>query len=639
MSSRGFNTVRDWLLAPFVLMHWVVSCLWELRFGAKWILMAIRTVMFGCVIVGACVKHRFQFWRLAQGDAPRSFNEVSFSTRCDGALADVMIPVDAVRRKTTDDNDGPAPTRRKFPVLILLTGGAWLIGKRVWMRPLAMHFADAGFITFVPDYRQFPAGTFADMVDDALDAITWVFEEIGKPGSPLEFGDVDEVILLGQSAGAHIGSLALLALARLRREQLGLVAHGISASNRPYLRSATKGVPVAFVGVSGIFDLVAVAPELHERGLHCHIMQGMCGGRPLAAFCAATNARIAAQDTRTRLAADEDAAAARAIESDGEGDGSGKVDCSASSSAEGGDRVTPVLRRRPSATAHSGARSPAKSPQHSGSRSRATTTGTSSSAVAGTDRTDATEPVTHFLPRTNLFLHGDLDLSAPVRQARDMSAIFNDAAARHTEELVGDDVFWHKAVDCSGYGDRADAARREPFYVVLPKMRTSSPVGRQERLSKNNNGSSSTAFNDSDATSDCDCFEGNRAFFMSHYHGTHTSLIVEDLFRAGTNPPLVVAVVALHHALQEQAARQRGIGDDRDDTIAGVADRCVHGGPTDSASGSEKTVPRRVAPPAASLIEAFAQHYDDVVQSPLRNPERATLWNWQLALASFITPF
>jgi len=57
-----------------------------------------------------------------------------------------------------------------------------------------------GIITILPDYRNFPQGTIFDMVDDVDASLTWTFKNIEQYG-----GDRDQLYLMGQSAGAHLG--------------------------------------------------------------------------------------------------------------------------------------------------------------------------------------------------------------------------------------------------------------------------------------------------------------------------------------------------------------------------------------------------------------------------------------------------
>ena len=99
---------------------------------------------------------------------------------------------------------GTAPSP-KFKILIMVSGGAWIIGCYLWSALLARFFAAAGYVVFVPDYRNFPQTNMGGMVDDVGDAIAWVLRNAEKYN-----GNTKDVTLMGHSAGAHLTMLTLL---------------------------------------------------------------------------------------------------------------------------------------------------------------------------------------------------------------------------------------------------------------------------------------------------------------------------------------------------------------------------------------------------------------------------------------------
>ena len=116
------------------------------------------------------------------------------------------------------------------------------------------------------DYRNFPQVTIPKMVDDIDDAMMWVFENIARFG-----GDVDNIHLVGQSAGAHLTAMLLLRKAAATTQRRGPHAD---------VPTATACVPdshlserdcrrlKSWVGISGPYDLARLLPTLHRRGLH-----------------------------------------------------------------------------------------------------------------------------------------------------------------------------------------------------------------------------------------------------------------------------------------------------------------------------------------------------------------------------------
>ncbi|MED6221898.1 hypothetical protein PIB30_059205, partial [Stylosanthes scabra] len=99
----------------------------------------------------------------------------------------------------------PADIDKPKPVLIFVTGGAWIIGYKAWGSLLGLQLAERDIIVACIDYRNFPQGTISDMVNDASQGISFVINNIANYG-----GDPNRIYLMGQSAGAHISSCALL---------------------------------------------------------------------------------------------------------------------------------------------------------------------------------------------------------------------------------------------------------------------------------------------------------------------------------------------------------------------------------------------------------------------------------------------
>uniref|UniRef100_A0A2N9J049 protein-S-isoprenylcysteine alpha-carbonyl methylesterase n=1 Tax=Fagus sylvatica TaxID=28930 RepID=A0A2N9J049_FAGSY len=99
----------------------------------------------------------------------------------------------------------PANSDEPKPVVIFVTGGAWIIGYKAWGSLLGLQLAERDIIVACVDYRNFPQGTISDMVKDASQGISFVCNHIAEYG-----GDPNRIYLMGQSAGAHISACALL---------------------------------------------------------------------------------------------------------------------------------------------------------------------------------------------------------------------------------------------------------------------------------------------------------------------------------------------------------------------------------------------------------------------------------------------
>jgi len=152
---------------------------------------------------------------------------------------DIYLPTEAGRR-LHGKPDSP------MPVVVSVMGGAWVIGHRLWNVQLANRLADAGVIVVAVDYRNFPSATLPEMLDDIDQAMNWIFTHIAEYG-----GDAENVVLLGQSAGAHLSSMLLL------REWSDLEAPAWSVSDLK-----------AFVGISGVYDLVSQSEYMDSIGVY-----------------------------------------------------------------------------------------------------------------------------------------------------------------------------------------------------------------------------------------------------------------------------------------------------------------------------------------------------------------------------------
>ncbi|VVB14662.1 unnamed protein product [Arabis nemorensis] len=145
------------------------------------------------------------------------------------------------------------------PVVVFVTGGAWIIGYKAWGSLLGMQLAERDIIVACVDYRNFPQGTISDMVTDASQGISFVCNNISAFG-----GDPNRIYLMGQSAGAHIAACALL-------EQATKESKGESIS---WKVSQIK----AYFGLSGGYNLYNLVDHFHNRGLYRSVFLSIMEG-------------------------------------------------------------------------------------------------------------------------------------------------------------------------------------------------------------------------------------------------------------------------------------------------------------------------------------------------------------------------
>lgn len=101
------------------------------------------------------------------------------------------------------------------PVIIFYYGGSWDSGDKKDYKFAAEAFTSNGFVTVIPDYREYPEVTFPDFMADPAMAAKWVKDHIQDFG-----GDANRVFLAGHSAGAHIAVMLSLNSEYLEKEHL-----------------------------------------------------------------------------------------------------------------------------------------------------------------------------------------------------------------------------------------------------------------------------------------------------------------------------------------------------------------------------------------------------------------------------------
>ncbi|XP_061359749.1 isoprenylcysteine alpha-carbonyl methylesterase ICME-like [Gastrolobium bilobum] len=154
----------------------------------------------------------------------------------------------------------PADISEPKPVLIFVTGGAWIIGYKAWGSLLGLQLAERDIMVACIDYRNFPQGTISDMVNDTSQGISFVINNIANYG-----GDPDRIYLMGQSAGAHISSCALLDQATRESRKGDSVSWSISQIK-------------AYFGLSGGYNLLDLVDHFHNRGLYRSIFLSVMEG-------------------------------------------------------------------------------------------------------------------------------------------------------------------------------------------------------------------------------------------------------------------------------------------------------------------------------------------------------------------------
>lgn len=134
------------------------------------------------------------------------------------------------------DRSGPAP------LLVHVHGGGWAIGNRRWDREGRRH-ARLGIASATVDYRLSGEATYPAAVRDVVAAVTWLRREAADAAGI----DPDRVVLIGESAGAHLSALVGSA--------------GTLSNFQPPGVSGAAGAVDGVVGISGIYHLTTEATD------------------------------------------------------------------------------------------------------------------------------------------------------------------------------------------------------------------------------------------------------------------------------------------------------------------------------------------------------------------------------------------
>jgi len=120
---------------------------------------------------------------------------------------DVYAPKTRPTKAPASSKASDVPVRpARAPTLVYVHGGGWIVGYRRYQGlPLMRHLASLGWVCFSIDYRLSPRATFPDHLIDVKRGIAWVRAHAAELGA-----DPDFIVIVGNSAGAHLASLAAL---------------------------------------------------------------------------------------------------------------------------------------------------------------------------------------------------------------------------------------------------------------------------------------------------------------------------------------------------------------------------------------------------------------------------------------------
>ena len=95
----------------------------------------------------------------------------------------------------------PNNTTSKTKILIFWHGGGWFRGNKESVKSVGVDLANAGFMTFIPEYSLAPATHFPAAHEDALHFVEWLLKS-----DYTDQDDLKNIVQIGASVG---GTMAL----------------------------------------------------------------------------------------------------------------------------------------------------------------------------------------------------------------------------------------------------------------------------------------------------------------------------------------------------------------------------------------------------------------------------------------------
>jgi prenylcysteine alpha-carboxyl methylesterase len=227
----------------------LVSRIVSLYYGVVWAIKFVRLCIFITLLSPGFLQ--MAWWLLKSRFLSRKQKLLSFRYADKPRnFLDVYLP------DVDGENESEVPNPRA--VVIFLSGGGWTIGYKDWGSWIGMMLSKLGVIVVIPDYRNYPQTTIDGMMEDVTNAVQWTIDCIANWG-----GDIQQIHLVGQSAGAHLAAISLLdAAAKMSMTD--------TEALRPWSPSQLK----SFIGISGVYDLEGLCKYHLGRGLE---LSGLLG--------------------------------------------------------------------------------------------------------------------------------------------------------------------------------------------------------------------------------------------------------------------------------------------------------------------------------------------------------------------------
>lgn len=120
-----------------------------------------------------------------------TIKDADYAGRGDPAqMLDIILPEDS-------------PAEASYPIVVYIHGGGWSYGSKELMSGFCNRVASKGYVVFNISYRLAPEYEHPAQLFDVLRAVEWTYQNGAQ-----YHGDTTRIFLAGDSAGAHLASLA-----------------------------------------------------------------------------------------------------------------------------------------------------------------------------------------------------------------------------------------------------------------------------------------------------------------------------------------------------------------------------------------------------------------------------------------------
>jgi len=130
------------------------------------------------------------------------------------------------------------------PTVVFVYGGAWRSGTKNDYKFIGHALTQLGHAVIIPDYQLFPAVKFPVFIEDVAKAI----KQAELRSSSLIGRNLDEIVLMGHSAGGHTAALLYTDTSYLKRNRVAAEVVGMIGLAGPY------DLTLEYTEIVGVFD-------------------------------------------------------------------------------------------------------------------------------------------------------------------------------------------------------------------------------------------------------------------------------------------------------------------------------------------------------------------------------------------------